>query len=361
MATVGLASVSTSRVRIGAIGTGGIATTHFRNLATIAGVELAAFCDVARDRAEAAAAKFNPGARVYTDYQALLAARDLDAVYVAVPPFAHGDIEPAVVEAGLPMYVEKPVALSLATAHHVQHAIETKHALVCVGYHWRYTPAVERVQELLADATIGLVYGYYTTRPPQGKGWLVLQERSGGQMVEQTTHIVDLARLVAGDVATVYARFANRVTGPHPAFTAADVGTATLQFASGALGTISNCWLVPVNHLSGLQLWTDKGLIDFTQRSLTVRKDDETQDIPLPPPPPGVSGHYYADKAFVDAVRTGDRSLIRTPYDQAVKTLAVSLAAAESAATGEPVRLRMEPLRGRPGDHREQGALRPHA
>ncbi len=330
-------SASASRIRIGAIGTGGIAATHFRNLATIPGVELAAFCDVAKERAEAAAEKFNPSARVFSDHRALLDAGDLDAVYVTVPPFAHGEIEPAVIEAGLPMYVEKPVALSLETARKVQRAIEARNALVCVGYHWRYTPAVERVQELLSDATIGLVYGYYTTRPPQGKGWLVLKERSGGQMVEQTTHIIDMSRLVAGDVTTVYARFANRVTGPNPEFTAADVGTATLQFTSGALGTISNCWLVPVNHLSGLQLWTDKGLVEFTQRSLTVRKDNETQDIPLPPTPPGVSGHYYADKAFVDAVRTGDRSLIRTPYDQAVKTLAVSLAATESAETGKPV------------------------
>lgn len=328
---------STSRVRIGAIGTGGIARTHFRNLQTISGVELTAFCDVAEERAAAAAETFNPGARSYGDFRALLEAGGLDAVYVTVPPFAHGEIELAVIEAGLPMYVEKPVALSLETARRVQRAIEARNALVCVGYHWRYTPAVERAQELLSDATIGLVYGYYKTRPPEGKGWLVLKEQSGGQIVEQTTHIIDMSRLVAGDVTTVYARAANRVTGPTPEFTSTDVGTATLQFASGALGTISNCWLVPVNHVMGLELWTDKGLVEFTQHSLRLLKDDQTEEIPLPPTPPGVSNHYFADKAFVDAVRTGDRKLIRTPYDEAVRTLAVSLAAAESAETGTAV------------------------
>jgi myo-inositol 2-dehydrogenase/D-chiro-inositol 1-dehydrogenase len=327
------------RVRIGAIGTGGIAATHFRNLRAIPGVELVAFCDVARERAQAAAERFNPQARVFADHRELLAAGGLDAVYVTVPPFAHGEIEPAVLAAGVPMYVEKPVALSLDTARRIQLQIEERNALVCVGYHWRYTPAVTRVQEALAGATIGLVYGYYKTRPPQGKGWLTVKEQSGGQMVEQTTHIIDLARLLAGDVQRVYARFANRVTGPQPGFTAADIGTATLEFAGGALGTISNCWLVPLDHVSGLEVWTDKAVIEFNQRSLRLLRNREVEDVPLPAPPEGVSGHYYADKAFVDAVRTADRSLIRTPYAEAVKTLAVSLAATESAATATAVTL----------------------
>jgi predicted dehydrogenase len=332
------ATPSTERVRIGAIGTGGIANTHFRNLLTIPGVELAAFCDVAPDRARAAAERFNAGARTYTDFREMLGAGGLDAVYVTVPPFAHGDIEVAVIEAGLPMYLEKPVALSQETTRRVQGAIDARNALVCVGYHWRYMPSTDKVREVLDGATIGLVYGYYKTRNPQRPGhWLTIKEKSGGQMVEQTTHIVDMSRLLAGDVKSVYARFANRVTQPNPEFTAADIGTATLEFASGALGTISNCWLVPVNHVSGLEVWTDKGLVEFDQRSLRVRRDDGVQEMELPQAPQGVSGHYFADKAFVDAVRTGDRTLIRTPYAEAAKTLAVSLAATESAQTGQPV------------------------
>jgi predicted dehydrogenase len=327
-------------VRIGAIGCGGIATTHFRNLATIPGVELAAFCDVVPERAEAVAARFNPQARVCTDYRQLLDAGGLDAVYITVPPFAHGEIELAVLEAGLPFYVEKPVAISLDVALRIQRAIEERNALVCVGYHMRYAPATERACELLGGATIGLVYGYYKTRPPLRPGhWLTVKERSGGQMVEQTTHIIDLARLLAGEVKTVYARFANRLTPVQPEFTAADVGTATLEFAGGALGTISNCWLVPLNHVSGLEVWTDRGVIEFNQRSLRVHRDGAVEDVALPPTPADVSGHFFADKAFVDALRTGDRSLIRTPYHEAVRTLAVSLAATESAATGQPVSL----------------------
>jgi predicted dehydrogenase len=130
---------------------------------------------------------------------------------------------------------------------------------------------------------------------------------------------------------------ANRVTPVQPAFTAADVGTATLEFESGALGSISNCWLTPMDYVSSVELWTDKGVVEFKQGVLRLHRDTEVTEVPLPPVPPQVSGHYYADAAFVEAVRTGERARVRTPYGEAVKTLAVSLAATESAASGRPM------------------------
>ena len=117
------------------------------------------------------------------------------------------------------------------------------------------------------------------------------------------------------------------------------MGTATLEFADGMLGTISNCRLSPVHHVSDIELWTDKGVVEFNQTRLWVHKDRDAEEIPLPPPPPGVSGHFYADKAFVDAVRSDNRALIRTPYREAVRSLAVSLAATESAEIGQSVLL----------------------
>jgi predicted dehydrogenase len=86
-------------------------------------------------------------------------------------------------------------------------------------------------------------------------------------------------------------------------------------------------------------LWTDKGVVEFTQQSLTIRKDRERREVPLPPLDPDTTAHVYADRAFIEAVRTGDRSGVRTPYREAVRTLAVSLAATESAETNQAVEL----------------------
>ena len=75
-------------VRIGFIGTGGIAQMHMRNLQRISDAQVVGMFDVAPDRAQAAAAMF-AGCRAYDSYQALLDQAALDAVYVCVPPFAH--------------------------------------------------------------------------------------------------------------------------------------------------------------------------------------------------------------------------------------------------------------------------------
>jgi len=77
-------------VRMGFIGTGGIAQGHMDRISAIEGVEMVAFCDVQMDRAQAAADKF--GGAAYDSFERMLNTEDLTAVFVGTPPFAHGDI-----------------------------------------------------------------------------------------------------------------------------------------------------------------------------------------------------------------------------------------------------------------------------
>ena len=86
-------------VRMGFIGTGGIAQGHMDRLAAIDGVEMVSFCDVEMDRAQAAAEKFSGSA--YDSFEKMLDGEDLSAVFIGTPPFAHGDIELACCEKGL--------------------------------------------------------------------------------------------------------------------------------------------------------------------------------------------------------------------------------------------------------------------
>src|ERR671932_2291745 len=116
-------------VRIGFAGTGGIAGSHLIDLVRIPEAEVVALYDVDRERCEQAMRRINgqqdqlarPGgaaprklkAKVYTDYRAMLAEAGLHALYICVPPFAHGELEFAAVDAGVALFVEKPVALSV--------------------------------------------------------------------------------------------------------------------------------------------------------------------------------------------------------------------------------------------------------
>ena len=74
-------------VKIGFVGTGGIANHHMRNLAEIPEAEMVAFCDIAEEKALGAATTY--GGKAYTNYADMYAEEALDAVYICVPPFAH--------------------------------------------------------------------------------------------------------------------------------------------------------------------------------------------------------------------------------------------------------------------------------
>ena len=92
-------------IKIGFVGTGGIANHHLRTLAQLDEAELVAFCDVVEEKALAAASEY--GGRAYSHYEALYDSEALDAVYICLPPFAHAQPELAAIERGLPHFRRK--------------------------------------------------------------------------------------------------------------------------------------------------------------------------------------------------------------------------------------------------------------
>ena len=84
-----------SDVRLGFIGTGGNMNRHLREITQIGGTKFVAFCDIVIEKAERAVEQY--GGKAYADYNEMLAKEELDAVYISIPPFAHGAPEKAVV------------------------------------------------------------------------------------------------------------------------------------------------------------------------------------------------------------------------------------------------------------------------
>ena len=150
--------------RIGFIGAGGIAQRHFGVLEQFEDVAIVAIADVDEGRAQEAAARF--GARAFGDVTAMLEAVELDALYICVPPFAHGVAERAAIAAGLPFFVEKPVALDLATAEAIAAEVAAAGLVTAVGYHWRYLDTVDEVRGLLATNPARLMSGYWLDSTP---------------------------------------------------------------------------------------------------------------------------------------------------------------------------------------------------
>ncbi len=320
----------TRMTRIGFIGAGGIAHRHFGVLERFEDVAIVAIADVDGARADEAAARF--GAQAFTDIDAMLDAVEVDALYICVPPFAHGAPERAAIARSLPFFVEKPVALDLPTAKAIAVEVAAANLVTAVGYHWRYLDTVDEVRGLLAHNPARLMSGYWldSTPPPQ---WWWHEDQSGGQMVEQTTHLIDLARYLAGDVTRVFGLAGHTDRAEFPGLDVPTVSTASLQFASGAIANFASTCLLGWNHRVGLHLFGDRLAVEITDRELMV-------DVGRGRPVRGAQGDpvWHEDRDFIDAVQ-GKENRIRCPYADAVETHRVALAIGESARTGAAIML----------------------
>jgi predicted dehydrogenase len=314
---------------VGVVGAGNVAQRHARVLAAFADVTLVGVTDVVAAAAERLADAY--GARAFPDLDALLAA-DLHAVYVCVPPFAHGAAEEAVLAAGLPLFVEKPIAIDLATAQRIARLVEQRSAVTAVGHHWRYLRVVEQARRILADRPVRLVSGAWLDKVPP-VAWWPRRDRSGGPIVEQVTHVLDLARHLAGEVRGVYAA-GNRTPPDVPGADIDSATAATLRFRSGAVGVLAATCALDWKQRAGLEVYADGLALAVGEDGLTVRDGDREHRIDADPD----AARVAVDRAFIDAARgVGDD--VRVPYAEALRTHRLAAAIAESAATGRAVRI----------------------
>jgi predicted dehydrogenase len=324
-------------IRIGFIGSGGIAGAHFNTLENIKDAQLVAFADMDKNRAEAAARRFD--GQAYTDAKKMLEAETLDAVYVCLPPHVHGTPEILAVEKGCALFIEKPIANSMKTAEKIAAAIEGAKVPVAVGYHWRYYEATARAQALLSakkTAQPAMCYGRWLGNFP-GVPWWRKMDQSGGQLVEQTTHIIDLARYLMGEITSVSCVAALReMDKVYEGATVPDVMALVATFESGAIGHFSTTSMLSGFGDVGLDLYARNTVYKIGYNSLSVQKTEDGETS-------GFTGKNNAtmdeDKAFIQAVKTGKRTGIKSTYADALKTLQVTLAANQSAKSGKVVKL----------------------
>lgn len=321
--------------RVGLIGAGNVGRRHAQVLRGFPDVRLTGITDVIPEAAAALASGI--GCRSFPSAAELLCA-GVDAVYVCVPPFAHGAPETAVLSAGVPLFVEKPLAVDVHTAERVGALAAAAGVLTAVGHHWRYLDTVQQAQRVLDGRKVRMLGGAWLDKVPP-VGWWPFRERSGGPVVEQAAHVLDLARLLAGEVDEVFAMG----NGLPPQIEGADVDsviTATLRFHSGALGTLSTTCLLGWKQRAGLEVVADGLWLSVGEDGLTIREDgaDAADAAAQFVAADNAAARVAVDRAFVDAVR-GIGNDVRVPYAEALRTHRLACALTASAATGKPARL----------------------
>jgi len=315
-------------IQVGFIGAGGRARGHMRSLAKIKDVEIGAICDIKEETADSAVQEF--GGKKYTSYQQMLEREELDAVYVVVPTFAHYDAEVLAAQKGIHLFLEKPVAPTMEKALEILEAIRQANIISCVGYQVRYTGHIQQAKSFLQGRTVGMAIAHRWGGLPSTPWWRVMAQ-SGGQLVEQTTHQVDLLRYLVGEVEEVHAYYALRTLNGVENLDVPDVYALTLKFENGAIGSLSSC--------CALRKGGGNSSINLILEDMRVQVGgrDGIQISPNDVAEPGtVPENRDIDAAFIKAIQTGDRSGILSDFEDGCRSLDITLAANKSAEMGQP-------------------------
>lgn len=339
------------KLRVGLIGCGGISKAHLVHLGKAEDVDLA-FCDVVVERAQKRSEEYG-GGPVYDSAESMLRSEKLDAAYIMIPPYAHGAPERACLAAGVPFLVEKPLGLDAANLRTLAREVTDSGLIATAGFMNRYRKSINTVRDMLQEDPAILMTGAWVSGPPIQRPddyfhanpiglWWPLKEKSGGQFVEQVIHTVDLARYLGGEVREVQAFAARGFNQKLPNiinnYSNDDAVVVNVKFESGAVGNLFSCCAAGGGgggvHLN---VWAGKHTARFTDwaHHVKIYRQGEKE-------PEEIKGDIddifpTEDRAFLDAVKSGDRSLLRSTYADGVKTTLLALAANESLETGKPV------------------------
>ena len=330
------------KVKLAFIGSGGIVRSHLdQGLKDFEDVQFVGWCDLNEETAAARREQAGGQGEIYTDARKMLDETQPDAVYIMLPPFAHGPAEQLVIERKLPFFIEKPVAIDLATAQQVAEGVEKYNLITSVGYMTRYRKSVQRVRELLKTQKPVLMHGGWVGGGPTTyEGiwkWWVQKDKSGGQFLEQTTHTIDLARYLYGDVTSVYAVPVRDRRERPDFYTIEDASMVQLTFVGGATANLYSSCSTSVGGGIFLTLWATDMKAEFTGWEHNVKIDlPDGEQITIPGEP-----NIFAqeDRAFVNSVKAGKNQGILATYEDGLKATAIACAANESMETGKVGRL----------------------
>jgi predicted dehydrogenase len=330
------------RLHTAILGCGGFANRHAQNLIALSEeIELTAFCDHHDYNAREFAEKYTKGkARIFTDPREMFEKADLDLLVICLPPFAHTDEVELAAQHGVHILIEKPIALSSEHAWRMVEAAESAQIKTQVGFMFRFGAAIERLKELITSGEIGpagLMSARYFCNSLHADWWRD-RSKSGGQLVEQVIHMVDLMRYLMGDAVSVYSRQENLFHRDVPDYTVEDVSATVFGFQGGAIGVIyATNGAIPGKWINDYRFVAQKLTAEFNNANnallhFTAETPVRTEIIQSEK-----NIHLGELQDLLTAIRTDGQT--RTPLREGAKSLDMALAATRSAETRREITL----------------------
>ena len=227
--------------KIAMIGCGGIGAYHLGHLTQFEDIELVGFCDLIVSRAEDFARKAGKG-KSFADYREMFDSTKPDAVFICIPPGAHGVIEFEAIKRGIHMFVEKPVTLDLGLARRIAAAIEKKGLISAAGFQCRYDNINEPAKKFIAGNQIVTIQASRVGGVYAGPDWWRVRSSSGGMLVECAIHQMDMLRYLLGvEPAEVFSmRRKGIVTNDEcTGYDLDDVSISNIRFEDGTIAVMT--------------------------------------------------------------------------------------------------------------------------
>lgn len=321
------------KIKIAIFGCGNFGNKHLDNLLKMEGIEIVALYNRGKDNLEKTGKKV-PKARMYQDYKDVFLKEKMDAALICVTPDFHDDIEKLCIKKKVHMFCEKPLCLSSAMADELAEEIKFADLITSVDYQERYSPALTIVKEIVAKEPVGYVDGYWIGGLPSASWWRK-KELSGGQVVEQTTHIADMFRYIFGEVDSVYGsgRRDERFGGEE--HDVEDYSTSVINFKSGMVANMTSCCYSKSVEKMGFEFFTPNFKVEYQWgKEVRIISGDKTEIINITQ-----DNHWVSLKTFIEAVKSGERYEIRSPYEDSAESLKITLAINESIEKGQVVKI----------------------
>lgn len=338
------------------IGCGRISTNHI-TAAVNNNLEIVAVCDIRPEKMEDVLAKHglenDESIARYTDYKKMIEENELDLVSIATESGKHAKIALDVIDAGINVIIEKPMAMNMRDAEKIIRRSDEKGVKVSACHQNRFNVAVQEVRKALEAGRFGrLSHGSINVRWNRNKGyydqapWRGTWAEDGGCLMNQCIHGIDLLRWMMGDeVEEVYGQTRQQF---HDYLEAEDVGMAVIKFKNGAIGTVEGTTNVyPQNLEETLYIFGENGTVKVGGKSTNTIdvwnfrdetvEDEKNKGLEEETSNVYGNGHTSLFADVMDAIKND-----RKPYVDAVagrNALEMVLAIYKSQKEGRPVKL----------------------
>lgn len=330
-------------LKVGLVGIGFMGRTHLENYIKLEEegypVKLTAICDVDPDKFEGKFVGGNIGDtskqydfskyNLYTSYDEMLEKEELDFVDIALPTYLHAEATIKALNKGLHVLCEKPMARTSEECAQMIEAAKANNKKLMIGQCLRFWPEYEVLKEYVDSGKFGKVTGAYFYRGGgtpiwSFENWLLKDEKSGGALLDQHIHDVDVINWLFGMPEKVSTSAINVIPG-----SGYDIVSTNYIYPDGKVINAQDDWTLNGDY--GFEMLFrvnfEKGNLIYKDGKLTIYPNDGKA---FEPEVSTESGYYREVKYFIDCI-INDKPIDKVPAESTMETIKIAEAEVESA------------------------------